>query len=152
MQLRPHHLIDIIRNIGLERPLEPHPYGHAQHIITQSILDGTEKEFMLVCGADDLCKPCRHLTPERICDDVLSQLEVPVRKQEYNDALDHRLLIFFGLQEGSIISLSDFLMLVESRFEAILPLCLHPKEDPAGRREGLRKGLDRLLSLGEMKK
>jgi hypothetical protein len=148
LQLRPHHLIDIIRNIGLERPLKPHPYGHAQHIITKSILDGAEKEFMLVCGADDLCGPCIHLTPERICDDVLSQLEVPVRKQEYNDALDHRLFDFFGLQEGSVISLSDFRMLLESRFEEILPHCQHPKEDLISRREGLRKGLDRLSKAG----
>jgi hypothetical protein len=144
VEIRPHHLIDIIRNIGLERPLKPHPYGHAQHIITQSILDGTEKEFNLVCRADDLCKPCIHLTPDGKCKDILSQLEEPVLKQEYNDAVDHRLFDFFGLQEGSIVSLSDFLNLVESRFEAILPLCLHPKEDPASRREGLRKGLERL--------
>ena len=149
LQLRPHHLIDIVRNIGQDRPLVPHPYGHAQHIITQAILDGNEREFMLVVRADDLCKPCHHLTPEGICNDVLSQLEVTVWKQEYNDALDHRLFEFFGLQEGSIISLSDFLMLVESRFEAILPLCLHPKEDPASRREGLRKGLDRLMKMPE---
>ena len=78
---------------------------------------------------------------------VLSQLEEPVPKQVYNDALDKRLLGFFGLEEGNIVSLTDFLRLIENRFEEILPVCLHPKEDMAGRREGLRKGLDRLKSF-----
>jgi hypothetical protein len=71
IKLRPHHLIDIIRNIGQERPVVPHPYGHAQHTITQAILDGAEQEILLTIGADDLCKPCIHLSREGICDDVL---------------------------------------------------------------------------------
>lgn len=144
LHLRPHHLIDIIRNIGLERPLKPHPYGHAQHIITQAILDGSEKEFMLAVRADDLCRPCIHLAPGGKCKDILSQLKEPVLKQDYNDLLDRRLLGFFGLEEGIIVSLSDFLQMIENRFEELLPVCLHPKEDLASRREGLLKGLELL--------
>ena len=144
LHLRPHHLIDIIRNIGQDRPVAPHPYGHAQHIITQAILDGSETEIRLVAEADDLCKPCIHLTPDGICDDLMTQPEVPVRKQDYNDTLDLRLFRFLRLAEGTVILLPDFLKLIESRFDELLPLSLHPKEDMAGRREGLRKGLDRL--------
>jgi hypothetical protein len=103
---------------------------------------------MLVCGADDICKPCRHLTREGICDDVLSQLEAAPRKQDYNDALDRRLFGFFGLQEGSVVSLSGFLMRIESRFGEILPLCLHPEEDLTARSQGMRRGLDRLSKTG----
>ena len=141
LQLRPHHLIDIVRNIGQNRPLVPHPYGHAQHIITQSLLDGSEKEIRLVAEADDLCKPCIHLTPGGKCNDILSQLEEPVLKQDYNDGLDWRLLGFFGLKEGNIVSLTDFLQLIESRFEELMPLCLHPKENMSDRREGIAEGI-----------
>jgi hypothetical protein len=147
LQLRPHHLIDIIRNIGQDRPLMPHPYGHAQHTITQSLLDGSETEIRLVAEADDLCKPCVHLTPGGICDDLLPQMEVPVRKQDYNDTLDRRLFDFFSLPVGVMISLDDFLRLIENRFDELLPLCLHPKENMSDRREGLRKGLERLRPL-----
>ena len=142
--LRPHHLIDIIRNIGQGRLNVPHPYGHGQHVITRAILNGTEREFMLVARADDLCKPCIHLSPKGICDDLLSQLEEPVRKQDYNDALDRRIFEFFGLQEGTIISLDEFLGLIEFRLEELVPICLHPKEDMTGRREGLKMGLKKL--------
>jgi hypothetical protein len=147
LHLRPHHLTDIIRNIGHNRPLKPHPYGHAQHLVTQKILDGSERSITLVVGADDLCLPCIHLQNDGLCNDVLPQLEIPMRKQTYNDDLDHRLLLFFGLHEGNTISLYDFLCLIEKRFDKIVPLCLHPKEDLAYRREGLRKGLEMLLKI-----
>jgi len=142
--IRPHHLIDIIRNIGQGRSNVPHPYGHAQHVITRAIFNGAEREFMLVARADDLCKPCIHLSQKGICDDLLSQLEEPVKKQDYNDALDRRLFEFFGLQEGTVVSLDEFLGFIESRFEELVPICLHPKEDMTGRRGGLRKGLEKL--------
>jgi hypothetical protein len=145
LQLRPHHLIDIIRNIGHNRPLVPHPYGHAQHLVTRKILEGSESWIRLVVGADDLCGPCIHLTGSGLCDDILPQLDKPVPKQTYNDELDHRLLTFLGLQEDSLISPADFFNLIESRFDELIPVCLHPKEDPAYRREGLRKGLAVLI-------
>jgi hypothetical protein len=141
LELRPHHLIDIIRNIGHNRPLVAHPYGHAQHLVTRYILDGSEKLIRLVVRADDLCQPCIHRTREGLCDDLLPQLEFSVKKQDYNDHLDHRLLEFLELHEDQIITLSDFLDLIRNRFDELVPVCLHPKEDIDYRREGLQKGL-----------
>ena len=144
LHIRPHHLIDIVRNIGQGRPVVPHPYGHAQHVITRAILDGSGREFVLVARADDLCKPCMHLTRDGVCDDNLSQLEEPVSKQEYNDTLDRRLLAFFGYREGDRVTLDDFLDRISERFEELLPLCVHPKEDLTARREGLLRGVKAL--------
>ena len=145
LHLRPHHLIDIIRNIGLNRPLAPHPYGHAQHLVTRKIMDGSENEIRMVVGADDLCAPCIHLTKTGLCDDILPQFDFPARKQTYNDELDHRLLVFLGLREDSTVSLPEFLWMIDNRIDEIVPLCLHPKEDTTYRKEGLRRGLNILI-------
>jgi hypothetical protein len=147
LQLRPHHLIDIIRNIGQKRPIEPHPYGHAQHIITQAILDGRVHEIRFIVGADDLCKPCIHLTGEGLCNDVLPQLEFRVLKQEYNDALDRRVLEFLDLEEGTVIHLKDFLGLMGQHLNELAKICTHPKEDEGERRVGLEIGMGRVGNL-----
>lgn len=147
IRLRPHHLIDIIRNIGHERPVEPHPFGHAQHLITRMLLDGSNHEIMLVGYADDLCAPCQHLNDAGLCEHSLPQLEVSVSKQKYNDALDNRLFHFFDMESGSVISLGSFLVMIQSRFEEVVPLCLHPEEDFDYRRAGLRKGLVKLKAI-----
>jgi hypothetical protein len=144
LNLRPHHLIDIIRNIGQNRPVVAHPYGHAQHTITKAIIDGTEQEIRFVVDADDLCKPCIHLTSEGICKDVLPQLERKVWKQQYNDELDHRVLEHLGLQEGVVVTLNEFLKLIESKLTGLIPVCTHPKEDEGSRRQGIEKGIEKL--------
>ena len=38
MQLRPHHIIDIITGHGHGIEYEPHPYGHSQHIVAPKLL------------------------------------------------------------------------------------------------------------------
>ena len=141
LHLRPHHLIDMIRNIGQDRPVIPHPYGHAQHIITRDILSGAEHEIRFVVGADDLCKPCIHLTAEGICRDILPQLEHTVSKQQYNDELDHKVLEHLGLQEGMTITLNEFLHLMENNLNGLIPICTHPKEDVFTRQQGLERGI-----------
>jgi hypothetical protein len=141
LRLRPHHLIDIIRNIGQERPIIPHPYGHAQHIVTRSLLEGQEHELLLTVGADDLCKPCIHLHADELCDDVLPQLDYRVAKQEYNDKLDRRLLAYLGLKENSVIPLKDFIALCDQDPDKLAVLSTHPKEDKNSRKAGLEKGL-----------
>jgi len=139
--LRPHHLIDIIRNIGLGRPMTPHPYGHSQHIVTRMIVDGTVKAIRLAVTPDDVCKSCIHLTDDGQCDDVMPQPEYPLKKQTYNDNLDQRLVALLDLDECTTITPADFTRLIQSRFDDVIPVCLHPGEDITRRREGLKKGL-----------
>jgi len=102
---------------------------------------------MLVDESDDLCLPCSHLDGNGQCGDVLSQLDVSVSKQKYNDALDQRLFHFLQLEPGSVVSLGSFLVIVQGHFDELVPLCLHPLEDFNQRRDGLRKGLVILKSI-----
>jgi hypothetical protein len=141
LHLRPHHLIDIIRNIGQGRPVIPHAYGHAQHTITWAMMEGEINEIRLTIGSDDLCQPCIHLSPEGLCKDILPQLEYTLGKQQYNDELDRQVLAFLCLEDGAVIRLADFLNLMEDQLEELTAICLHPKEILEKRKAGMINGV-----------
>ncbi len=144
LRLRPHHILDIVRNIGHDRPIVPHEYGHLVHVVTRRILEDVDAECRLVVANDDICGPCRMLKSDERCADVLRQREEPVSKQEYNDALDRRLLSFFDIRENEVLTLRAYLTMAARRIDETVSLCTHPKEDPGYRKAGLMKGLERL--------
>lgn len=144
LALRPHHVLDIVRNIGQGRSLEAHPLGHDQHGVTARILADPRQELRLVVGADDICGPCSKLGAGGLCSDVLAQLEDRPSKQRYNDELDARILAFLGLKAGDSLLLGEYLGLAGRDLAGLARLCAHPGEDPERRLEGLRKGLARL--------
>jgi hypothetical protein len=145
MRLRPHHLLDIITQYGAGVPFHPHPYGHAVHTVAEAVLADPDVTIEFVVGADDICAPCKHLIEGR-CDDVLSQLDPPLSKQDYNDDLDRRLLARLGIPEGSQLTCRTFAALVRDQMPGTGEVCTHPKEDPASRLSRLTTGLEALLS------
>lgn len=144
LQLRPHHILDIVRNIGHNRPIEPHPLGHNVHGITLEIIDSPDQPLKLVVEAYDICTPCTKLNADLICMDVLPQCDDKPSKQTYNDALDLKVLQFLDLKEGMQLTIRQYLQIVNSKLEGIEKVCTHPKEDENYRLEGLRKGLQKL--------
>ncbi len=145
LKIRPHHILDIVRNIGNKRPVIPHEYGHLVHRVTGIIISNPNVMCKLIVENDDICAPCRMLNTEGLCDDVLAQLDEPLPKQEYNDELDRQLLALLHIAQGTILKLSDYLSLVMNDFDAVLAICTHPKEDKETRRVGLRNGIEMLL-------
>lgn len=148
LELRAHHILDIVRNIGNNRPRTPHEYGHLVHIITEELETNPDQECKLVIKNDAICGPCKMLTGDGLCNDILPQLENSVSKQTYNDSLDAKLMQFLGLEENTVMPIRNFLMIIDERLEEIVPLCTHPKEEPGYRKNGLRKGLD-ILGIGK---
>ena len=144
IKLRPHHLLDIITTYGHSGPFGPHPYGHAVHIVAKRILCDTNLQVELVVGADDICRPCKHLGPDGLCDDVLAQLDPPMPKQEYNDDLDRRLLAYLGLAPGAVMTVRQFLQAVSEKTPGIEAICTHPKRSRERRLRGLTRGLIKL--------
>lgn len=144
MKLRPHHLIDIISEYGHGVEFTPHPYGHALHIVATQVLDDLSLEIEFVLAADEICYPCRHLQPNGICDDILSQLDEPMSKQVYNDELDGKLFPYLNIEPGTRLTLRQFLERVNQHLPGIEQLCTHPGEQEEDRRRGLRDGLSRL--------
>lgn len=144
MLIRPHHLLDIISSHGAGHQFRPSAYGHAGHTCAEIVLNDLDVPLHFVVGADFICAPCVHLGPDGRCDDVISSLDPPVSKQQYNDELDRRLLEFFGLCEGDQISFRQYLATIRAHFEGLAEICAHPNESPQQRRENLEAGLRKL--------
>jgi hypothetical protein len=137
-------MLDIITDYGRGVEFEPHPYGHALHIVAAQVLADPGARVTFVLTADAICEPCRHLRPDGQCGDVLHQLEKPLSKQAYNDELDRRLFSALGMCPGEEMALRTFLERVQEHTPGIETICTHPGEQETSRREGLEQGLTRL--------
>ena len=144
MALRPHHLLDILRNYGHERPFTPHPYGHALHAVAQQVLTDLDIRIQLVLGADAICQPCQHLQADQTCQDILPQLTHPLSKQVYNDTLDLRVFAYVGVSPGCILTFRAFLEAVVAKLPGLEMICAHPQESSEFRLDGLQQGLQKL--------
>jgi len=141
IKLRPHHLLDIITHYGHGEAFEPHPYGHAVHTVAQQVLSDLDMQVQFIVGNDQICVPCVHLQPDGLCDDVLHQLDQPISKQVYNDDLDRRLFTYLGLAPGVVMTVREFLGVVNEKVPGIEAICTHPKRSRDRRLEGLTRGL-----------
>lgn len=144
LELRPHHLLDIICDYGHRIQYQPHEYGHALHLVAEQVLERLDQEIIFVIAADAICRPCRHLRSDGSCDDVLHQLAEPISKQSYNDELDRRLWSYLGLDKGNRMTVRQFLRRVHQHLPGIEMICAHPGEERGYRRVGLQEGLKRL--------
>ncbi len=142
--IRPHHLLDILRDYGYGIRYEPHEYGHALHIVAEKVMDDLDQEILFVIAADDICRPCKHLSADGSCDDTMSAGNEMISKQVYNDELDRRLWLYLGLEKGSRMTARDYFRLVRAHLDGIENVCTHPGEDKLHRREGLIEGLYKL--------
>ncbi|MBN2029335.1 DUF1284 domain-containing protein [bacterium] len=142
--LRPHHILDIITHYGQNVQFKPHPYGHAVHTIAKKMIDNIDLKIQLIIGADDICRPCEHLLPSGYCDDVLHQLDPPTPKQDYNNNLDSQLLSYLDILPDSILTLREYLKVINSKIPGIEAICTHPGENVESRLGGLIEGLKKL--------
>ena len=54
--IRPHHLLDIMRDFGNEIVRDAHPYGASLNKVTDIVLSDIDQKIILVTGVDfDLC-------------------------------------------------------------------------------------------------
>jgi hypothetical protein len=144
MQLRPHHVLDIVSSYGHDEKFKPHEYGHAVHTVALSITADIDQQVEFVVGADEICKPCKHLRPDGQCDDIVHQLNPSQSKQEYNDNLDNKLFEYLGFLVNSVMTMREYLEIVNRKVPGIERVCTHPKENPELRLKGLKQGLIKL--------
>lgn len=141
MQLRPHHILDIVSGHGQGIKFQQHPYGHSLHIVAQKLLSNLDLKIKLVLGADDICEGCKYLLPDGKCKDVLTQLNPSPLKQAYNDVLDCRLFDYLSLEVDSVLTTRKYLEKVNEKVPGIEKICTHPKENEEERLKGLINGL-----------
>ncbi len=144
MEIRPHHLLDIISSFGAGSEFKPAvAYGHAVHTCAEIVLGDLDTPLEFVAAADFICAPCIHLV-DGVCDDTVGVHDPPVMKQDYNDALDRRLLAYFGLAERDQMTFGEYLRVIADNFEGLAEMCSHPNEEVSVRDANLRAGLDKL--------
>jgi len=106
IRIKPHHFVDIICDLASgELSFEPHPYGHALHLVTKRILDHPETPLIIELGADDICEPCIH-NIDGLCDDTIDTTHrpsAPTSKREYNLLLDERWCARLDLQQDDCL-------------------------------------------------
>jgi hypothetical protein len=144
LKMRPHHIVDIITSHGQGVEWTPAESGHSQHIIAPQLLENSDLKIKLIVNNDDLCKGCIHLMPDGKCADVLAQLTPSPSKQAYNDVLDCRLLDQFEIEINSVMTMREYLAIINGHVPGIEDICTHPKEDKAERLTGLTEGLIKL--------
>lgn len=149
MQLRPHHILDIISAYGKGIEYQPHPYGHSLHIVAPRLLSKLDQKIKLVLSADAICEGCKHLLPDGKCKDVLAQLTPSPSKQAYNDVLDSRIFDDLSLEPDTVTTTREYLETVNNKLPGIEKICTHPKEDQQDRLNGLVSGLIRLGLRGQ---
>ena len=113
IHMRPHHFVDILRQIGAGQEFKPSAYGHAVHSVAKALIENPNTVMMLVNHCDTICAPCVH-KKNGVCDDVLS--DGKTSKHEFNTALDARLFERLRLEEAMALSAADFCKLLCERF------------------------------------
>jgi hypothetical protein len=149
IRIKPHHFIDIITSYGRGEKLEPHPYGHAVHIVAREILRDRDTSLIMELGADDICRPCAH-NIDGTCDDVIDtsyRPKAPRRKQEWNLLIDRRWCERLGLLPGDHLTARQFCERTRDRAGDITDIYREiPAQMTAERAKALQAGVERFLS------
>ncbi|MFP4058252.1 MAG: hypothetical protein ACLF0G_15400 [Candidatus Brocadiia bacterium] len=116
--IKPHHFVDILRALGRGQAVfEPHPYGHALHLVAARLLADRDAPLAIELGADAICAPCIHNVGGR-CDDTIDtsfRPQAPASKQEWNLLLDTRWCERLGLAQGECLAAHAFARRIAAR-------------------------------------
>ena len=149
--IKPHHFVDILTALGEDRTQsEPHPYGHAVHLVAAEILANPEVQLRIELGADDICAPCRH-NAGGLCDDTIDtsfRPQAPSSKREWNLRIDRRWCQRLVIQQDDCLTAREFCLLIRERagdlsdiYREIAP------QQTAQRQSQLTRGIARFLEL-----
>lgn len=144
--LRPHHLLDILCDLKdadfAGPPPERKPGENGVRTVTHALPANLDSPVRWVVGPDDICKPCRQLQPDGSCLRVLPNTNPAVGFDEYNNALDRRILEFLGLQPDIVQTLRQFLAKVSVKIPGLEQVCTHRHQKCEDRLTGLIRGLE----------
>jgi hypothetical protein len=148
LHLRPHHIIDIIRDLGQNKDFVPHKYGHDYHTVAKNIIGNPDQVVRLVISSDDICSPCIHLLPDKTCADMMPGNVYSESKQIYNDYIDTEIIRHFSFENNMKISVKDFLLCLAKNIDAFDKIYPHPKELIEQREAAFKEGLIKLGIIG----
>ncbi|MCK4283954.1 MAG: hypothetical protein KAX44_06525 [Candidatus Brocadiae bacterium] len=146
IRLRPHHLLDIVTRYKPDDDPDyvREPGGNNVRTFTRMFSKDLDIPAEFIVGWDFICEPCSHLQPDGSCDQVLTRHDPPLRMDDYNDPLDTRLLKYLDMEPGTVMTVRQFLELVNEHVPGIEEAYAQPTEAKEARRAGLINGLVQL--------
>ncbi len=147
--IKPHHFVDIVTTLRSgQTEFQPHPYGHAVHIVARQILGNPDMGLRIELGADDICLPCQH-NIAGICDDNIDtsfRPEAPKSKREYNLLIDQRWSERLGLRPGDQLTARELCLRIRDSAGDIMDIYREtPFDRTAARQAKLHRGVARFL-------
>ena len=139
IKIRPHHLLDIIRDFGNEVERETHPWGASLASVTHNILSNINQEVEFVLNVDSICKTCSKLNGH-ICE---AKINNELLMRDYNDRLDQALFSALNISPGNKLPVIEFLRIVYKKIE-VLNLFNSPSNNPIARKQGTKSAFDKL--------
>lgn len=118
MELRIHHLFDMIRDIGKGSVFTAHPYGHSFHRIARRLEERSFDRVVLLVACDAVCEGCIKMQGDH-CVDTVDHREDFTSKEAFNNVLDRRILDCLGLKAGQCISIDSLLQKAGRYLESI---------------------------------
>lgn len=115
ISIRPHHLLDIIRDFGNKREVKEHRWGASLSTVTQKILADTNRIVVFVMGVDAICETCSQLQND-ICQAEISR---DLLMRDYNNRIDRELFEALQLAPGSQLQIGEFLQLVSDNLNVL---------------------------------
>ncbi|QGY45540.1 DUF1284 domain-containing protein [Maribellus comscasis] len=141
MKIKIHHFFDIIRDFGIAKEFNPHPYKHSYHKVAEIVWQHPETEVEIVVGADGVCEGCIHLV-ETSCNDIITHRKDFTLKEEFNNYLDSRIIEVCGIDVSKKYSFKSLLQFSEEYVENMK--FIYEGNDiahTAKRKENVQKGL-----------
>ena len=143
--IKPHHFVDIITSFSDgQRIFQPHPYGHAVHIISERILQNHDVLLEMELGTDDICKPCIH-NINGSCDDTINtsfRPTAPSSKREWNLLIDRRWCERIKIKQGDRLSARELAERIRDYMGDITDIYREiPDDRTAERTQRLMKGI-----------
>jgi len=148
LRIKPHHFVDILTSLGQGRPFEPHPLGHAVHLVAGCLLAERDTMLQMEFGADEICGPCRH-NKDGWCVDTIDtswRPAAPSCKREWNLLLDERWSRRLSLSAGERLTAREFCRRLAGKAANLAEI--YPEFPPdriAARERDLAAGIARFL-------
>lgn len=140
IKIRPHHLLDILRDSGNQVKRSSHPYGASLKEIANDLLSDIDQNIRLVSRVDSICLTCSMLK-ENICS---ARLNDDLLMRDYNDDLDDKLFDVMEITPESNIVVRDFLKIIDNNITTVLAKFSSPTNIPEVRKTGTILALKKL--------
>ncbi|WP_373140124.1 DUF1284 domain-containing protein [Beduini massiliensis] len=138
MIIKPHHFLDIIKlyGAGIEHFVPDTQMNHDFYKAANEIISNPQTTLILTKEADDICQPCIKLK-QGVCADPLTKYCGFSLKDDYNKALDQRMLEQFDLDETTQYSATELCQIIYKNIEKIFMVWREEEKEAVQKRYDL---------------